>query len=267
MINFLPDPFPWSAAVSGVLTVLLSFGGFVIGIRAGKNNRDRGYLRDIYKAIYSHLREMKESIVSGKPMQWENFRTKGNNYIPPVKELELDGTINALPEALAKALVEVEKTTLFNNWQWKKMIEDNVSPEIQSAFRDRISGDGKSLQSRPYRQIRLSRLMLLDAEQLDEFCKGLETEDVGVGIEFTLVGSRTDMLHAYPKTLKAGSLIEFVKELRELALSSDEAKGFARVHMTKIAEIDDLMASVGKRIKDPHPFWSSVRQAIRDPFS
>ena len=52
------------------------------------------------------------------------------------------------------------------------------------------------------------------------------------------------MLHAYPEILKVGSLIEFVKELRELALSSDEAKGLAYIHMTKIAEIDDDLAAV-----------------------
>jgi hypothetical protein len=263
----LPDPFPWSAVANGVLTVFLSFGGFVIGIRAGKNNLDRSYLRDIYKAIYSHFREMKESIVSGKPMQWDDFRTQGNKYIPLVKELELDGTINALPEALAKALLEVEQTTLFNNWQWKKMIEDIVGPQIQSAFRDRISGDGKSLQNRPYRQIRLSSLMLLNATQLEDLCKGLVTGDVGVEIELALVGSKTNTLHAYPETLKVGSLDKLVKDMRELALSSDEAKGLARIHTTKMAEIDELMALVGKRIKDPHPFWSSVRQAVRDPFN
>ena len=267
MFSLLTDTIPWSAVASSVLTVFLSFGGFVIGIRAGKNNRDRGYLRDIYKSIYFHLREMKESIVSGKPMQWENFPTKRDKYIPPVKELELDGTINALPEALAKALVEVEQTTLFNNWQWKKMIEDTVGPEIQAVFRDRITGDGKSLQGRPYRQIRLSCLMLLDAEQVTELCKGLETGDTGVGIEFALVGNKTDMLHAYPESLQEGSLSDFVKELREISLSSDEAKGLAGIHTTKLAEIDALMASVGKRVKDPHPFWSSVRQAVRDPFS
>ena len=239
----------------------------MIGIRAGKNNRDRGYLRDIYRSVFSHLREMKESITSGKPMQWDNFRTERDKYIPPIKELELDGTINALPEALAKALVEVEQTTLFNNWQWKKMIEDTVAPEIQAAFRERITGDGKSLQGQPYRQIRLSRLMLLDTEQVVELCKGLETGGTGVGLEFKLVGNRTDMLYAYPGTIKEGSLSEFVEELRELSLSSDEAKGLADIHTNKLAEIDALMTSVGKRIKDPHPFWSSVRQAVRDPFS
>lgn len=267
MINLLPDPFPWPVVASTLLTVLLSFGGFVIGIRAGKNNRDRGFLRDIYKTIYSHLRTMRESIVSGKPMQWESFRTAGNKYIPPVKELELDGTINALPEELGKALLEVEQSALFNNWQWKKMIEDSVGPEIKSAFRDRIDGEGKSLQNRPYRQIRLSSLMLLDTKQLTDFCTGLGADEVGLGVEFTLVGNRTDMLHAYPETLKELSLSKFVKELRELSLSSDEAKGLAEIHKTKMKEIDGLMVSVGKRIKDPHPFWSSVRQAVRDPFS
>lgn len=267
MFSLFTDPIPWSAVVNSVLAVFLSFGGFVIGIRAGKNNRDRGYLRDIYKSIFSHLREMRESIISGKPMQWDNFRTKKDKYIPPIKELELDGTVNALPEALAKSLVEAEQTTLFNNWQWKKMIEDTVAPEIQAAFRDRITGDGKSLQGQPYRQIRLSSLMLLDAEQVAELYKGIEAGGTGVGIEFTLVGNKTDMLHAYPESLKEGSLSDFVKELRELSLSSDEAKGLAGIHKTKLSEIDALMASVAKRIKDPHPFWSSVRQAVRDPFS
>jgi len=267
LISFLTETIPWFSVANSVLTVFLSFGGFVIGIRAGKNNRDRGYLRDIYKSIFSHLREMKESIISGKPMQLDNFRTKRDKFIPPIQELELDGTINALPAALAKALVEVEQTTLFNNWRWKKMIEDTVAPEIQAAFRDRIAGDGKSIQGRPYREIRLSSLMLLNAEQVAELCKGLETGNTGVGIEFTLVGNRTDMLHAYPESLKKGSISDFVKELRELSLSSDEAKGLTGIHATKLEEIDSLMASVGKRIKDPHPFWSSVRQAVRDPFN
>lgn len=133
-----------------------------MGYAPEKNDRDRSYVRDIYKSIFSQLREMKESIISGKPMQLDDFHTKTDKYIPPIKELELDGTVNALPAALAKSLVEVEQTTLFNNWQWKKMIEDTVAPEIQVAFRDRITGDGKSLQGQPYRTIRLSSLMLLD---------------------------------------------------------------------------------------------------------
>ena len=191
---------------------------------------------------------------------------KGNKFIPPVKELELDGTINALPEALAKTLAEVEQTTLFNNWQWKKMIEDNVAPEIQAALGDRITGDGKLLIGKPHREIRLSSLMLLDAKQLAELCKGLDTGDIGVGIEFTLVGNRTEMLYVYPETLKEGSLSDLIKELKELSLSSEDVKGLVGICATKLAEIDSLMASVGKMIKDPHPFWSSVRQAVRDPF-
>ncbi|WP_162932913.1 hypothetical protein [Roseovarius sp. EL26] len=266
-MNIFPDPFPWTSVASTLLTVILSFGGFVIGIRAGKNNRDRGFLRDTYKSIYTHLRTLKESIALGKPMQWDSFRTEGNKYIPPVKALELDGTINALPDGLAKSLIDVEQTTLFNNWQWKKMIEDGVGPEIKSAMHDKIDGEGKSLEKRPYRQVRISSLMLLDSNQTAELAEGLETGDIGLGIEFSLQGGRTDMLHAYPETLKSGTLPDFVKEIKELSLASDEARGLADIHRTKVKEIESLMFLVAKRIKDPHPFWSSVRQALRDPFS
>ena len=230
MFDFLPTPFPWPTVVSASLSIILSFGGFVIGIRAGKNNRDRGYLRDIYKNLFTHLRELKESIENGTPKQWESYRTQGGKYIPPIKSLEQDGTINALPDRLARDLLEVEKTTLFNNWQWKKMIEDSVSPEIRSTFLNSIDGDGKSRSGGSYRPIRLSKMMMLNDEEFSKSLNGLDDGTHGLGLELTMVSNRTDTLYAYSDSLKSGSLSELAQKVRKESLSTEEAKGLTEIH-------------------------------------
>jgi hypothetical protein len=146
------------------------------------------------------------------------------------------------------------------------MIEDRVSTEIRGIFLDSIDGDGKSKSGVPYRPMRLSKIMVLKDEEFRKLLSGLDDGEIGLGLELKLEGNRTDMLHAYSDSLKSGSLSELAQKIRKESLSTDEAKGLAEIHHQKIKELDSLMDKVAKRIKDPHPFWSSVKQALRDPF-
>lgn len=266
MFDFLPNPFPWSTVASTSLSVILSFFGFVIGVRAGKNNRDRGYLRDIYKNIFAYLRELKESIETGRPKQWANYPLIGNKYTPLIRSLEQDGSINALPDKLADDLSAIEQSTLNNNLHWEEIIEKSISERIRTIFLDSVEGNSKSISGASYRLIRLSKMMILEDMEFEQFLNGLDEQEVGMGLELKVSGSRTDMLYAYSETLKSGSLSALAQKIRRECKLTNKAKEIIKINRQNIEELDNLMDRIAKRIKDPHPFWSSVGQVFRDPF-
>ena len=266
MPDFIPSPFPWALAANSTLTIILSFLGFVIGIRAGKNNRDRAYLREIYQKLFNHLRVLKESIENGTPKQWESYRNKDHKEVPLIHGLEQDGTLNALPDRIGKQLIDVEKSTLFNNWHWRELISGKIAGEIRYTFLNCVDGGTIYLQGVAYREIRLSKIMMMGDHEFESFFAKLENDQVGFGLNLEMLENRSDIIYAYRSTLNSGTLSALANKIRSESLSTSEAVALVDKNRQQIQELEKLIKVISKRIKEPHPFWSSIKQALRDPF-
>ena len=61
----------WQTVLLSLATSLIvSFLTFVLGLKSGKNQTDRAKLQNLYKNLYSHFSELKESLQYDRPKSW-----------------------------------------------------------------------------------------------------------------------------------------------------------------------------------------------------
>ncbi|MBR9840398.1 MAG: hypothetical protein GYB50_21270 [Rhodobacteraceae bacterium] len=265
-MNWIPDPFPWSSILTPISSIVLSFGGFVIGIRSGKNNRDRGHLRDIYKGLYTHFDGLKYGLERGVPKQWEGFPLENNEYAPPVKAMKRDGSIHVLPDKLAAEMLDAEAGALLTAWKWKGLAEGGVRTNVEGVFAKYAKNYAAKLRSGSYRPIRTSNLMIMSTDDLTKIIEDVREKGIGLGVELSIVGGRTELLRTSEADLDGVDLLSFALHLKEACLSVNGSQEISKEVAAQVKCMDDVLRKLSKRIKDPHPFWASVAQAFRDPF-
>lgn len=93
--------------LSFATSLIVSLITFVLGLKSGKNQADRAKLQDLYKNLYSHFSDLKESLNRNRPKSWNNYKKVERGfysveYYPPVKELNRTGDILFIKKGIAK---------------------------------------------------------------------------------------------------------------------------------------------------------------------
>lgn len=75
-----------------------------------------------------------------------------------------------------------------------------------------------------------------------------------------------NQLYIYKEKLRDGTVAEVLSHLEQIILSHEGSKQQALALKAVIAKVDALLESIAARIKDPHPFLETVREALPDLF-
>ena len=104
----------WQTVLLSLATSLIvSFLTFVLGLKSGKNQTDRAKLQNLYKNLYSHFSELKESLQYDRPKSWESYKKVERGlysieYYPPVKELKRTGDLLFIKKKIADDALSLE---------------------------------------------------------------------------------------------------------------------------------------------------------------
>ncbi len=90
---------------------------FILGLKSGKNQADRAKLQNLYRDLYSHFSDLKESLQRDRPKSWASYKKVERGfslieYFPPVKELKRSGDILFLNQRIANEALDLEKQVL-----------------------------------------------------------------------------------------------------------------------------------------------------------
>lgn len=125
----------WQTVLLSLATSLIvSFLTFVLGLKSGKNQTDRAKLQNLYKNLYSHFSELKESLQYDRPKSWESYKKVERGlysieYYPPVKELKRTGDLLFIKKKIADDALSLELQIVSYSYELMKHI-----PEIHAAF-------------------------------------------------------------------------------------------------------------------------------------
>lgn len=94
-------------------SLIVSLITFILGLKSGKNQTDRAKLQNLYRDLYSHFSDLKESLQHNRPKSWRNYKKVERGlytieYFPPVKELKRTGDILFLNKKIAETALELE---------------------------------------------------------------------------------------------------------------------------------------------------------------
>lgn len=252
---------PWGVIAS----VGLSFCGFVIGIRAGKNNVDRTVMRELYKTLFVHISDLEQNIQNGRPRHWGEFPIHGDRRMPPIHQMSSNGEIHLLPTGLRSRVLTAEKNALFTGWKWNEFTHKTLCPKAEELFRVHVEGADKALEKRSYIPIFVGALAMRTESEIADLVDRLDRESCGLGLETAAERSRTRQLYAYSEKMKQGSVGEFLSLMHGELTALPETKPLLEELNSAKAELSALEGVLTRRINDPHPFWEAVAQGIRDP--
>ena len=102
--------------LSFATSLIVSLITFILGLKSGKNQADRAKLQDLYKNLYSHFSDLKDSLNKNRPKSWKNYKKVERGiysveYFPPVKELHRTGDILFIKNGSAHWSTSKRKTS------------------------------------------------------------------------------------------------------------------------------------------------------------
>lgn len=136
----------WQTVLLSLATSLIvSLITFILGLKSGKNQADRATLQSLYKDLYSHFSDLKESLQRNRPKSWESYKKVERGlysveYYPPVKELKRSGDILFLKKKIADEALDLEMQVMNYSYDLTKHI-----PEIHAALISDIPGQFKAV--------------------------------------------------------------------------------------------------------------------------
>ena len=251
--------------IAGLASVAVSFAGFLIGMRVAKERADRALLRTLYQDLYVHFRALRDAAIRGRPKDYSDFDLIGERYVSPMDALERDGQISLLPKSLARKMTEVEREMLMAGGRFKDEVGEKLAPIFTQAVEALATKPRESFSGRAYTPYNIGKLVL--GETVDrEVRTTVDGREIGVAFELMLEGARTSQLYLYQERLREGTVAEALSRLEEIISSHDGSKQQALALKAAIAKLDALLGSIAARIKDPHPFLETIREALPDVF-
>jgi hypothetical protein len=252
------------AVISGVVSVLLSLAGFVIGMRVAKERADRTLLRKLYQDLYAHFREIKDAAEHGRPREWTDYR-KDDLFLPLVRSLERDGSLNLLPPRLSKRFLEVETSALKTSHAFRKVVSDDLTPLVKGIVEQHVTKPSEVISGKPYRSYSIGMMALKPKFDAD-ISQRPDGTDLGVGIELAMERGHSHSLHLYREKMKSGQLLDVLHEIEQAISANVPTQRSANELRQVTKEIGVVLELISSRIKDPHPLIETITQAVPDVF-
>lgn len=269
--------------LSFITSLIVSLITFTLGLKSGKNQTDRTKLQNLYRDLYSHFSDLRNSLERNRPKSWEQYKKvqKGmysEEYFPPVKELKRSGDILFLDKKLATQSLELEKQLMNYSHKLKCTI-----PEIHAViiseleiFQDGYKfssyhGDDKShfKTANPNNCSSFIPMNYRDFINKQEIAKLFQKLDINksTALEFT----SGDNPISYSAMFYPGGIKIKADEYSDHLFSKieKEVTGYSELRNQKdllISKIDELNEKIARKAKEPVSFWGTLLGAFADMF-
>jgi len=255
----------FSFTISGLASVVVSFAGFLIGMRVAKERADRTLLRTLYQDLYVHFRALHEAALRGRPKDYSDFDLVGDRFVSPMDALDRDGRISLLPKRLARKMTETEREVLIAGGCFKDEVGEKLVPIVIQTAQGLVNRPKDIVSGRSYTTYNIGKLVLGETINRDNRTAA-DGREIGIAIELMLESARTSQLFIHQEKLHDGSVPETLSRLEQTISSHEGSKQQGLALKAGIAKLDALLESIAARIKDPHPFFETIREALPDLF-
>jgi hypothetical protein len=178
--------------------------------------------------------------------------------------MELSGELNLLPLFLAVQCQRAEKETLTAGGHLLGWVRDTYAPAVRSYLTIHAPAGKKAMMQRTYFRLPASQLALMTESEVDEYGQRFCDPKLGFGVELSIERGRTDMLWVYPEYIVGGDVASVLKLLWRMAEEGDQIAKLRSDVEASAAELDQLVATLSTRIRDPHPLLESIGRSLRD---
>lgn len=266
-------------------SLVVSLITFILGLKSGKNQTDRAKLQSIYRDLYSHFSDLRDSLEQNRPKTWEHYKKVerglySTEYYPPVKELKRSGDILFLKKKLADQALNLEMQIMNYSYDLKCKI-----PEIHAALISNLeiyqegykfinyrgnSNDTSHFETanpkkcnsfwpRNYRD-------LIERQKIIKLLQDMDASQT-TALEFTSGDNPiTYSAKLYPGGIKI-NIDQYVEHL--FTKFEKEVPGFNELCNQKnhlITKIDKLRKRLARKAKEPVSFWETMFGAFGDMF-
>ena len=266
-------------------SLIVSLITFILGLKSGKNQTDRAKLQNLYRDLYSHFSDLKDSLIRDRPKSWESYKKVerglySHEYYPPVKELKRTGDILFLKRKIADEALKLEMQVMNYSSNLTKHI-----PEIHAALISdlEIYKEGYTFKKYQGNTNETSHFetanpkgcnsfwpvnyrVLYSREEAMRLFQQM-SESTETAIEFTAGGNPTTYsAKIYPESI-AVSMREYADYLfSAFEKNIMEYNELCNQKKLLILQIDKLNKKLARKAKEPVGFWETILGAFADIF-
>jgi len=252
--------------VSFITSVIVNVIGFVIGARIAKDRADRSGIRELYKSVFSHFRDMRDVVQSGIPRTWNSYLTpRTSDPEPLIFKYIKNGTLNQFPHKIGEACKDLEKDALVSGLKFRSAIEESFSKKLVAWGKQNLRAASQPVSGRRNVMYHAGQLFLRE-KSIEEISDYLEVQDIGVRIELSTEGSTTRPIYIMRENLVNGDTKAALTEIKALVAGDHETQAAAGELKAVEARLSDLLATLAKRINDPHPIRETITGSLSDIF-
>lgn len=266
-------------------SLIVSLITFILGLKSGKNQTDRAKLQNLYRDLYSHFSDLKESLQHNRPKSWRNYKKVERGlytieYFPPVKELKRTGDILFLNKKIAETALELETQIMNYPCELSQhipalhaaLISDMKIYKEGYSFAKPQRGDNETAHfetanpqnCRTFRPI--NYCILYSREETIALFKQIQA-NASTAIEFTDGGNPPNYsAKIYPEgtTISGLEYAEYILSLFEKNVNGYIALCNQRKDL--LFQIDKLNKKLVQKAKEPVGFWETIFGAFADMF-
>ena len=266
-------------------SLIASLFTFILGLKSGKNQADRLKLQNLYRDLYSHFLDLRDSLERNRPKSWEQYKKVERGfysieYYPPVKELKRSGDILFLKKSLAYQALTLEMQIMDYSYELKRIIPEIHAILISnlemyqdgyrfvnyrgnssdtSHFETSNPNNCKSFWPKNYRD-------LLEKQKIVEILRDLDASST-TALEFESGDNPVSYsLKIYPGGIKI-STEEYVEQI--FTKLEHELPQFNELRNQKDVlkkKIDKMNKKLARKAREPISFWETMFGAFGDMF-
>ncbi|MDU1413477.1 MAG: hypothetical protein E6929_11755 [Clostridium sp.] len=250
--------------VSIFTSLVVSLVTFILGLKAGKNQADRQIVKSKYKEIFKYFKHISNGLSTTNPIDWnkcKSIRINGNTkrYIPKIMEMNNDGELEEINKKMVNILLDLEKKAFNYAYNYSRFLI-NIQEIIEEKMNLYEYSKPENMDGTTISHIDLGEYLF--RENIDEKIKWLNNGSMK-GFDFITRDGSHKIIYDNFKIIK---ISEFVKEVYEEVNKLEESKLLISTREDLIKHIEDVNKSIGKKIKEPFPFWRTFLGAFSDIF-
>jgi hypothetical protein len=265
MQGFQIPPVVWNILGSAAVSLVVSIFVFIIGVRIGKERTDRRVMRERYQDLFQHFKALSDSIEAKKLKIWRDYPLIGQSYSPTVQAYLNDGTLNLFPSSLGKKMLDLETDTLVASSKIVHEVFTKIAPAVEGAVVSALSKEAPSQGTKRIREVSTLQLALMDKSEFKDLKTALEADrETYLSVNTSEERGKVRTKYVRSDNLKDGDLTAFIEHLESVVAAEKREDYSALIGVEK--RLTDMLAVLGKRIRDPHPLRETVGSTLSDMF-
>jgi hypothetical protein len=162
-------------------------------------------------------------------------------------------------------MTDVEREMLIAGGHFKEEVGDKLVPVFTQAMEAVVTKPKEPIAGRAFIPVNIGRLVM--GETINRQMR-LTTDgrEIGVAVELMLGGGRTSQLYLHTDKLRDVTITEALAHLEHTVSVHEGSRQQALALKAGITKLDSVLGSIAARIKDPHPFLETIREAVPDLF-